>query len=65
MDGRQPSLLLVTGADLGPFRIAEQRKIDGSWPVPLVELRWAAHIHQRTAQLPQLIDREVLGVSHA
>ena len=65
MDGWQTPLLFVAGADFGPFCIAEQREVDGTRPMSFFEFRWAAHIHQRTLPLPQLINREVLGISHA
>ena len=56
VNGWESSLLLVAGADSCSFVIREQRKVDCPWPMAFLELRGAAHIHQRPLALPQLFD---------
>ena len=45
--GGLAALLLVKGADLGPFVVVEQRQVGGAGDMPLGKLRGAAQIDQR------------------
>ena len=63
MDGRQPPLLLVAGADLSPFVIGEQRHIDGPRPMSAGEFRWAANIDLADPAAGVVPRREVNGRS--
>lgn len=59
------AFMVVKGADLCPLFIAEQRDVDGPWPVALVKLSRTAYINQTPGSGAKGVDLGCQRSAHA